>query len=1183
LRKTVIPADPQRGAVRSCLQSDNREYRGFTLPISKSRRHKPTKVDRQRNLARGVVSAAKEHSYDFDFDKRAVRYQEGLRQMMLEATKNLPVHEYEKFLKWFERQGTASLDVGQVMPASYTLLSSSYDQNASELESQLLWALTRISHEQSTISAFRRLADIVERRLLSGDSDGVENGLNDIEAAFGPSIWLIEARIAYSQWFHGLEAQKKATERIRGKRRRGLASFIAHMVSIRNEPSMAMSRFRTSTKERIEKFKTESLRTYLRFRVLSELPQNEFEAASILTVEKGHSIHDIYETVIRLLQHWVIGTRRPHYEKFIRLALTHLNGIDDFRMSRIEAALRDPNSPAEWLGGPNLNMSLATSYRSAIRRLKDHDFHLEVFRSAAATSAILKTNDGSLAESPLWKWLVDRLSAVLVFDEKSTAAADDVTKLCTNFRNMPFFRALGAMLNTGTFNPFDPHTSFNVEALLNSRPEALSQGKEGRVHERSGHQMLTQHLQDLAEVRLKIESQDLSGAERLLIRGSDNGLPRLSRITAKIARSRILIASGGLGQAMELMSHLVVDERVDASYLPLEDALGGLGWPSLKPFSSNMCLLICLDLYAKQKDLERLETFKRYAFDEYTLAHGAIRPSKLNADLLQITKKRFTYFLKNICVPRVMELSQMFPSSRALDEERRDVCQSLSQMDGENLPAYQNEIITITSRLNIAAGIRLVDSSRLHVDTDLIRRSCIKEVQTDFARYKALVAAGIGVANSFDAVLRLLIKAPTAEEALLNVPENEADDLLVQIVRDLRDKFLLDPEHGLDSFLSKRVRHNSFTGQLRGSVDEAHLVTLFDSKKKRYLENDYWSAKLAKLETSKREKIKRTLREFSERFDTLSKGLPTNVLRVKTGEYPNGIFDIPLDNRILHLVRSVAQTDKSVDDFLDTCFLVFWARLGPSLEQARNILQGQMKESMSECFQRLRAGVAQVADADADKVAELSTEIGKASAGAIRQIDVITNWFIRRELAEAKQIYTLEEALDIGTEATMAAHRAVAPLIERYLQQDIRITAGGLFVIADVLWITLGNACTYSKLDKGLHVKIFISLSESRTVLRVRIENNVARGVKTHSEEKKLEEIRREIEAKQHMERLRGEGKSGLKKLAAMAFSVPNGNLTFGYESDQRFAVELDLAYIDCGETPSATMVEEQNDESIVS
>lgn len=1116
------------------------------MPKSKNKRKKLNPSDHQKNLARGVVAASRSHAFKTDLDIRAAVYHEGVQRIMTKATSNLPVDKYQDFLSWFEQQNAALIDVAKVLPHSYSFLSKHYDDSA-ELENQFVWCLTRIMREQTRITEFLKIVGEIEKQVILGNAEIVQTHLQNIEQIFGPSIWLVEAKISIAQLFHGLEQQKKVMEQIRFKEKRGLAPFIAHMVSMRNEPSMTQARYKTMAAARIERFTSKSMQAYLQYRLLGDDPINAFQSGSILGVEKSHSIIDIYETVLRLMQSWAHTPAYSLGTKLLTLGLERLNDIDDFRLVRLKAETEIKSD----LFTTDCDLSVVapkSMYRLLVRKFEQGEANVWMLREAAACVALLTERDIPDDLYKVWKWIIFRIAEAIRLDSRALMAYGALQRFSLNFGYLPLFKCLQWQLVNKNINKFDS-TSVDHRSYYNDRDSL-------------GSASVNRNTLFIETNRIGKFGSDSSTYIFPSTWEADDA-PTILRVISKVIRARLLVKDGQVAAALDLMTDLAVNQSVDPTNLPIKEALAGLDWAALRQYASNISLSICLDLYSRQTDLESVESLKRYSFDEYIESLGGLKPSEVLWNEKPIPKGYVVYFLKHLCIPRVMELCMLFPNSRALDEERRDVCVILQKLDKNNVSAYQTEVIQITNMLTIDEGIRLVDSSRIHVDTEMVRRKVIKDVDADFSRYKALVAAGIGVADSFDNVLRLLIKTSADDEAILNVPENEADDLLVQVVRSLKERFLLDAEHGLDSFLSKRVRHNSFAGQLRGPVDAAHLVTLYDIKRKRYHDNEYWNTKLQALDTQNRERIKKALVEFTERFTSISKDVPNKILRVRTSEFPHGIFDIPLDNRMMQLLRSVATEDQNADDFISTCFSAFWGRLAPSLALARSLLETNTKEAISDCFQRLRAVVASVAESDADKVAELSTEIGMASTGVFRQLDVITGWFNKREISFSKQYYSLEDAVNITVGATLAAHRNIKVNIKKSLQNDVRIAPGGLFVIADVIWVTLDNACSYSQLDNDLCVKISMELVNAGSALRIRVENNLAANVRTLSEEKKLEKIRSDIEEKRHIERLRSEGKSGLKKIAALALSSDSGRWDFGYIGQTGFYVELDLAFID--------------------
>jgi hypothetical protein len=72
------------------------------------------------------------------------------------------------------------------------------------------------------------------------------------------------------------------------------------------------------------------------------------------------------------------------------------------------------------------------------------------------------------------------------------------------------------------------------------------------------------------------------------------------------------------------------------------------------------------------------------------------------------------------------------------------------------------------------------------------------------------------------------------------LPSSEADEILIRMISLLQERFLFDSSHGLDSYLSQRIRHGSIQNYLRNPVEEAQLVTQKDSQTGKYQANNYW-------------------------------------------------------------------------------------------------------------------------------------------------------------------------------------------------------------------------------------------------------------------------------------------------------------------------------------------------------
>jgi hypothetical protein len=112
----------------------------------------------------------------------------------------------------------------------------------------------------------------------------------------------------------------------------------------------------------------------------------------------------------------------------------------------------------------------------------------------------------------------------------------------------------------------------------------------------------------------------------------------------------------------------------------------------------------------------------------------------------------------------------------------------------------------------------------------------------------------------------VLAGAPLPQD-FLKLPKNEASDLLILMFSKLFLECLTNPEHGLDCYLSIRIRHGALSGQLRGPLEEEKIITQRAGATQLYKRNDYWLDKFNYLDGGSVEQLNALLATFSHDYD----------------------------------------------------------------------------------------------------------------------------------------------------------------------------------------------------------------------------------------------------------------------------------------------------------------------------
>ena len=219
-------------------------------------------------------------------------------------------------------------------------------------------------------------------------------------------------------------------------------------------------------------------------------------------------------------------------------------------------------------------------------------------------------------------------------------------------------------------------------------------------------------------------------------------------------------------------------------FVPGSNIEGTFTWNELRPFSGNLELPIILSLYLIDCEDDKHKTNLRYAFEDFLLKHNIERPSELRDKLDKFPLEQLIYFLRRIAVQEIMDICLTFKSSRELDEERLNVCSVLIEIDPDSKEIYESELFEITKKLRIQEGLLLVDKSRVFVDISALNRWSERELRELYNRYRELAQLKIPYRETdFDAALRQFLKhKEPLPEQFLQVPNNEGDDLLIQMV-----------------------------------------------------------------------------------------------------------------------------------------------------------------------------------------------------------------------------------------------------------------------------------------------------------------------------------------------------------------------------------------------------------------
>lgn len=1146
-----------------------------------------------KTLMRGMASQLGRQSFGRNIDDVARNYRLQQRRALVAARAAIPRSQYAKFFVGFQRQSIAAANMLQRVSIGSDYMNGMIEGPRLSLEDEIHWLVARINAYAEDVNSFLIASQPISLLVWSGHFEEAITTLDDVESKFGASMWQTSLRIALEQEHKGLEAQKAYAAELAARHQGGILAYISHHISIRNEPDVSWAWYLDDTRRRIEQSRFEApLRNYFNFHFLGVWPLLDSGIVDVLRYEQSHSIVDIYETFVAFAQHYVGEQRSPSVVRTLQAALDGLSAINDRRLEKIRLYLgnsgislpvADDMEATDLLKG-----DVVSSYRRALQGLRKSPTRVDLalvaaFARAASVNKKLPSRVGSLPS--LWASSLSSLVAVFGRGSGYQGSLDALQKLSANFSWTDPGKALAAVVSaegsTDLLRPLPDlrRIALNIEyaSFCDARagqsqgaPHSLASAYfESTFNASISYDKIDPAPAEFARAVAAARTQEWNAVADAASHVNDTlheGVRRRATLLEATARVRL----DEVCSVTRLIEREIVRGGVSPHLLPHISFIEGKTWTELKEARAQLGLSVALDLALKASGSDKIATHRQFAYDAFLDSQDKERASQL--DISAYDPGLLTYFLSNVAIPTVLDMSDALEGTRDIQEERRNILSLLISIDPDNAVDYQDEILDITDHLALAEGMKLVDSSRIHVDSAAIEAWANRELADGYRRYRTLLDSGIGVADDFDLVLAKLRKGDDRSKDQFSIPTNEADDLLITLVQQLLDKFLYDPAHGLDSYLSRRIRHGSIIGFLRGPVEEPKLVSLRDETDATYAENAFWLNELSELDPESHSLVSSYLREFAQAYDDALIRLRDDLIQLKDKEHPRGLIDMRLYADVFYLVRSAVKESPSFSLFVSSCFASFWGLLDRYLRACRDEIATNLRTSLGIAFDRLRGGVNALYEQSAAIGAHSSPSVGKgltdltssitnAQTNLQAALEDVQTWFARSEVQMAKRVYTLRDALNIAIQSALIRLRSYNPEVNLVCDDDLGVPAEDLSVIAEIILVTVSNACEHSGADGETTISISVHLDDTSSMLKFDVVNDVAVARRSSTHVARVATIRNEIIAESATAAVRRDRRSGLRKLGALKKRFETSSLSFGFANPGTFQLTMSVPF----------------------
>ncbi|MEO3864549.1 hypothetical protein [Rheinheimera fenheensis] len=1045
------------------------------------------------------------------------------------------------------------------------------------IEGELIWTASVLSIFKEQLKEFVKLREEFYKKYLLGDIELALSILDKIQDEYGYSLWLVSHRLQIIQSKDGLQAQKEYLENIIStKGIDGFFSFLSYYLSVRAENGVTYDSFHNQ--------------------VLSSAPNQELVDHLIcnLIPFNAPEIHDIANAIAWNENHCIID----RYESLILLGLIHYSREKSASKNIIYKSfslLLDTNDP--------LIINITNISKGHIEpdpdEIKDFDyytigdysnidnnniFNIELIAKSYAMSGITPPDGESLLSKT-----VILMYKILTASKDTNEAKDSLKKISLvlsgntiSYQIMSFLNrthnfifvqeyctsdyanAIAGMLqnpwhsdllselsNTDWLekicknNPHSPSTSLRKSLKSRSMTEInhlASKIPEYRLNSYIGHiELLNENYQEsIKKYIINIES---------------------SNPYVKLTSYQYLFNAHYNQKLYDQAMHLVVNHALKnfsaSRNYPL-DKLAEICRKN-KDLHSDPSLAIMLSI-ASRNGFTKYERDISDVYENVLSNYGVSYPSELILIENDMEKSILVYFLRYICIPRVMDDSTCFDGMDEIDSERIKICQYLLKTDEDNKNVYLSEIRQITKDKNVALLLKKVQTSKIYVDDAGIRQSLEPILKSLYAQYKELLFSpelAYQTEKLSKIIGDMLSGKGHPEFKDLKLPATERESLFTTMVDEAVAHFAINPAYGLDTHVSTAIRHGSFEGNLRSPLGVENLLVKTVGSDGELIVQQVLKERLSELSSSSQAEIIKSLSRFTIKFETLVQSYLKNKLHIRTTDHKQGMFvfeGTPEKVKTLYdSITTSTEYDTLVDNLIEYC----WDLTDSSLAEIRTDLMVNASNIMGDAFEQLISSIEKAAPHEA--IAHLLDSIARARTEFQSALQGIADWF-QKPTDLVREPFEFESAIQVALQQIKNCYLTSPLELELSNSANIRLEGDMLDGICEILFILLQNAIIHSGFENS-SVKVKMNFVFLNNELIIEISNKLSSEVSTTERAIAAKEAEQQYERDSALRKARMEGGSGLSKIWRIAeYKLKAGHsINLNVDESNCFITQLSL------------------------
>ena len=286
--------------------------------------------------------------------------------------------------------------------------------------------------------------------------------------------------------------------------------------------------------------------------------------------------------------------------------------------------------------------------------------------------------------------------------------------------------------------------------------------------------------------------------------------------------------------------------------------------------------------------------------------------------LLSDSPQVASYIVRTLDEVTLEKMYSLVTNASQASEIRCDILRTLGQK--LNRIEYIIEADEITTRSKVSKLIHYFDSSRMYVDSVSMKKWLDSNPTVSVVEYRSLYTRLVGSISSVE-------NRKGNEPSIVIIQlHDQGHHLIAQIVKDAFEQFCLNTEFGIESYLGRRIRHNTLDGVTTDSVD----AVLRRQEYRPFLSSPTMQA---------------TVHDWLASYKSIIDKLRRDHLQFKpSGSLFKSTLDLddPATNENIRKLSSTLRLAGGCDLLNDLVISFCWLQISPQLESAARFIKTKL-------------------------------------------------------------------------------------------------------------------------------------------------------------------------------------------------------------------------------------------------